>query len=71
MRYFLILGIFFSANFLEAQVLKGSVKTSDPNGHTIPFAHINFVDLGINILADTNGFWQLNGVNEGVYRIEI
>lgn len=71
MRYFLILGIFFSANFLVAQELKGSVKTSEPNGHTIPFAHINFVDLGINILADTNGFWQLNGVNEGVYRIEI
>jgi len=45
--------------------------TPEPNGHPIPFAHVNFVDLGILLLADENGYWTLKGVNNGVYRIEI
>lgn len=71
MKHFFLLTLFFLVKTLGAQSISGVVLSGSNDAKGIPFAHVNFVDLGIVILTDSAGVWQLKDANYGFYRIEI
>jgi Outer membrane receptor for ferrienterochelin and colicins len=51
--------------------ISGTVVTADNMDETIPYAVVSIPDLGINIVTNDNGEFQISNLNQGTYEFKI
>ena len=67
MKILLFLALLFFSNSLKSQTLSGYIKSGEK---PLPYVNI-FIDNKTSSITDSNGYYEIQNINEGEYEISI